>query len=79
MQNEISFVFTESAQAVLNSEGIKTHRFETTPFPAIPIEGDLLSWDWIADGKLFRVESRLFIWNDPQNVVVQLLLDAVPR
>lgn len=74
----INFVLNGAAKELASAEGLQSHTISTAPYPCIPIAGDLISWDWLADGKLFIVVSRLFIWDDPRTVTVQLLLDLPP-
>lgn len=74
MQADFNLVFTPQAIQALEQEGVKDHKIQTSNWPCTPVAGDLISWDWLCDGRLFIVESRLLIWNDPQTCVVQLLL-----
>jgi hypothetical protein len=72
----MKYVFTEAGMDVLTREGIRVHTVSTAPFPAVPIAGDLISWDWLAGGRSFIVIERKFIWTGPRDVAVQLLLDC---
>lgn len=72
---DIDWVFTQAARDVMRSEGIQNHSIGTAPFPTLPIAGDLISWDWLADGRSFVVVSREFIWSNPRKLAVRLFLD----
>jgi hypothetical protein len=73
---ELRHEFTPKARELLTQEGVVNHAFPSMPYPALPVAGDLISYDWLCDGRLFTVQSRLFIWESAERLVVQLLLDA---
>lgn len=74
--SEMRFVFTERAITFLQREGINNHQMQSLPWPVVPAAGDLITWEWLADGEVFEVRSRMIRWEAAdQPAVVQLLLD----
>lgn len=74
---EIEYTWTAPAAAVINREAPNGFNFPSTlPEGVGPVaRGDVLSWDWLANGQRFIVMQRHLHWDDFQTCRVELLLD----
>jgi hypothetical protein len=68
----LNWRYTDRANETMHAEGVQDHSVQTAPFPALPVAGDLISWDWLAGGQPFKVMSRAFIYSDPRTIAVEL-------
>lgn len=78
MQIDINFVYTEGVRelaAALPATKNWLAPSGTTPTPG---QGDLISFGESEDAPLFQVVSRVFIWKNPEHLVIQLLLGGMP-
>jgi hypothetical protein len=68
----------ETRTALLRMEHEKVN-FPVPDLALVPLQGDLISYGNEDDARTFEVINRLFIWVDPQHLVLQLQLQVVPR